>query len=146
MSFNDSSVAAAIAARVATVSVPSGVAPIRGATSSPPDVLQVLPYAVILPSSDNIVYGASSRVLTVNYIVRLYLGSETDFARRFPALHAYRTALRDIFLGATTLSGLVDQASVISTTITTDDYGGNNLVVVDVNVEVVKGEPYNATA
>jgi hypothetical protein len=146
MSFNDASVATAIAARVATVTVPSGVPPIRGATANPPDVLQVLPYAVVLPSSDTIIYGASSRILSVTYIVRLYLGSETDFARRFPALHAYRTALRDIFLGSTTLGGLVDQASVVGTSIGTDDYGGNNLVVVDINVEVTKGEPYNASA
>jgi hypothetical protein len=144
MSYTDSAVAAAIAARVATVTLPAGVAPIRGATSSPPDVLQITPYAIVLPAGDSIAYGAASRILTVSYIVRLYLGSTTDYARRFPALHAYRTALRDIFLGATTLGGLVDQASVVSTSIGTDDYGGNELVVVDVIVETVKGEPYDA--
>lgn len=146
MSFNDQQVAAAIAAQVATVTVPANVPAIRGATSAPPDVLQVLPYAVIIPSGDTIIYGASSRILTVSYIVRLYLGSPTDFARRFPALHAYRTALRDIFLGATTLGGLVDQVSVVSTSIGTDEYGGNELVVVDVNVDATKGEPFNASA
>lgn len=146
MSYNDASIAAAIASRVATVSVPSGVAAIRGATSNPPDMLQVLPYAIVLPSSDSIIYGSSSRIITGNYIVRLYLGSPTDFARRFPALHAYRTALRDIFLGATTLGGLVDQASVTGTSIGTDNYGGADFVVVDVTVEATKGEPYNASA
>jgi len=146
MSYNDASIAAAIAAQVATVTVPAGVSAIRGATSAPPDNLQVLPYAIVLPGGDQIQYGAASRIITGNFTVRLYLGSPTDFARRFPALHAYRTALRDIFLGATTLGGLVDQASVTGTSIGTDDYAGNELVIVDVTVEVTKGEPYNASA
>jgi hypothetical protein len=146
MSYNDAAIAAAIATRVATVTVPAGVPAIRGATSTPPDVLQVLPYAIVLPGSDQIIYGAASRIITGTFTVRLYLGSPTDFARRFPALHAYRTALRDIFLGATTLGGLVDQVSVINTSIATDDYGGSELVVVDVTVEATKGESYNASA
>lgn len=144
MAYTDSAIAAAIAARVATLTVPASVPAIRGATSTPPDNLQTLPYAIVLPGGDDIAYGASSRIVRGTFTVRLYLGSPTDFARRFPALHAYRTALRDIFLGATTLSGLVDQASVTGTSIATDEYGANEYVVVDATVECVKGEPYNS--
>lgn len=146
MSYDDAAIAAAIATRVATVTVPATVPAIRGATSTPPAALQVLPYAIVMPGPDQITYGASSRIVTTTFTVRLYLGSPTDFARRFPALHAYRTALRDIFIGSVTLGGLVDQASVISTSIATDDYGGTELIVVDVTVEATKGEAIATSA
>lgn len=146
MSFDDAAVAAAIAARVATVTVPDGIAPIRGATSTPPDNLAVTPYAIVVPGDDDITYGAQMRVTRVTFTVRLYLGSPTDFARRFTALHEYRNALRDIFLGATTLGGLVTQASVTGTSINTDEYGANEYVVVDATVDCTKGETYDASA
>lgn len=146
MAFDDAEIAAAIAARVATVTVPDGIPAIRGATSTPPDNLAVTPFAIVVPGDDDITYGASARIVRATFTVRLYLGSPTDFARRFTALHAYRSALRDIFLGATTLDGLVDQASVTGTSIGTDEYGANEYVVVDVSVDCTKGEPYTATA
>jgi hypothetical protein len=146
VSYNDASIADAIATRVATVTVPASVAAIRGATATPPDNLQALPYAIVLPGSDSIIYSTSSRIVVGTFTVRLYLGSPTDYARRFPALHAYRTALRDIFAGATTLGGLVDQASVTGTQIAHDEYGANEYVVVDVTVECTKGEPFSFSA
>ena len=146
MPFNDVAVAEAIAQRVATIEVPSGIAPIRGASSTPPDNLQVLPYAIVIPGSDNITYGAAAKITSVQFTVRLYLGSPTDFARRFPALHTYRSALRDRFLQAVTLGGLVDQASVISTNIGQDQYGTNEYVVVEAIVEATKGEAYDSEA
>jgi hypothetical protein len=146
MSYNDSAVAEAIAQRVALITVPAAVPAIRGATSTPPDVLQVLPYAIVVPGQDNITYGAAAKITSVQFTVRLYLGSPTDFARRFPALHAYRSALRDQFLQDVTLGGLVDQASVISTTIGQDQYGSNDFVVVEAVVEATKGEAYDSAA
>ena len=146
MAYNDSAVAEAIAQRVALVTVPAGVPAIRGATSTPPDVLQVLPYAIVVPGQDNITYGAAAKITSVQFTVRLYLGSPTDFARRFPALHAYRSALRDQFLQDVTLGGLVDQASVLSTTIGQDQYGSNDFVVVEAVVEATKGEAYDSQA
>jgi hypothetical protein len=146
MAYNDSAVADAIAQRVAGITVPGGIAPIRGATSTPPDVLQVLPYAIVVPGSDSITYGAAATITAVQFTVRIYLGSPTDFARRFPALHAYRSALRERFLGAVTLGGLVDQASVISTSIGQDAYGSNDFVVVEAVVEATKGEAYASQA
>lgn len=140
MSFVDSSIAAAVADRVATVTVASTVAAIRGATAAPPDKLQVLPYAVILPSSDRVEHYASARKVTCSFTVRLYLGSPQDFARRFPALHTYRTALRDIFVGDVTLGGLVDLATVDSTRIGADMYAGDEFVTVEATVTCVKGE------
>jgi hypothetical protein len=140
MTFLDSSVASAIAARVATVSVASSVAAIRGATAAPPDKLAVLPYAVVLPSSDRVEHYASARKIVCYFTVRLYLGSPQDFARRFPALHTYRTALRDIFVGDVTLGGLVDLASVESTRIGADSYAGDDYVTVEATVTCVKGE------
>lgn len=146
MPFNDAAVAEAIAQRVAQIEVPASVPAIRGATSTPPDVLQVLPYAIVVPGQDNITYGAAAKITAVQYTVRLYLGSPTDFARRFPALHSYRSALRDQFLQDVTLGGLVDQVSVISTTIGQDQYGSNDFVVVEVVVEATKGEAYDSEA
>lgn len=146
MAFQDADIAAAVATRVATVTVASTVPAIRGATAAPPDKLQVFPYAVVIPSSDSITYYASSRKVACNFIVRLYLGSPQDFARRFPALHAYREALRDIFIGDVTLGGLVDLATVEGTSIGVDNYGGDEFVTVDARVSAVKGEMINGQA
>jgi len=146
MAFLDADIAAAVASRVATVTVASTVPAIRGATAAPPDKLQILPYAVIVPAYDSIDYYASSRKVSCSFTVRLYLGSPTDFARRFPALHAYRSALRDIFIGDVTLGGLVDLATVESTRIGVDSYGGDEFVTVEATVKAVKGEVIDAQA
>ena len=146
MAFVDADIAAAVADRVATVTVASTVPAIRGATAAPPDKLQILPYAIVVPSGDSITYFASSRQVSCNFTVRLYLGSPTDFARKFPSLHAYRTALRDIFIGDVTLGGLVDLASVESTRIGADSYAGDEFVTVEATVKAVKGELINAQA
>jgi len=146
MAFLDADIAAAVASRVATVTVASTVPAIRGATAAPPDKLQILPYAIVVPSNDSITYYASSRQVACYFTVRLYLGSPTDFARRFPALHAYRSALRDIFIGDVTLNGLVDLASVESTRIGADSYAGDEFVTVEATVKAVKGEMIDAQA
>lgn len=146
MAFPDADIAAAVASRVATVTVASTVAPIRGATAAPPDKLQVMPYAIVAPSGDQIDYYASSRKVSCNFTVRLYLGSPTDFSRKFPALHTYRAALRDIFIGDVTLGGLVDLATVESTRIGVDSYGGDDFVTVEATVKAVKGELINGEA
>jgi hypothetical protein len=82
----------------------------------------------------------------VTYTVRLYLDTIADMTRRYQALAAYRSWVRDLYNGAVTLGGQVDQAGVTSTSTGTDEVGGIEYLVVDATVECVKQEAVSFTA
>jgi hypothetical protein len=148
MAISDLAIAQAIATKAALMTVGATYAPIRGATATPSENLPTLPYAFVLPGPDSVSYGSGggNRLITLRFTVRLFLGSQTDYARRFAALHAYRTAMRDFLVTSVTLGGLVDSATVSGTDIGTDSYGGDDFVTVEASVEVTKLDPVNSVA
>jgi len=143
---NDYATAQALAARGTAVSAPVGFASVRAAYAVPQESLGVTPVIIVLPSGDSMEYGGQTRRATVTYTVRLYLDTIADLPRRYVALHTYRAWLRDLYSGAVTLGGQVDQCSVIATELGTDEVAGVQFLTVDATVECVKIDAVAFTA
>lgn len=143
---DDVAVAQALAARTLAVQAPTGYAAIRNAFAFPPSAISAVPAVVILPWNDSIEYGSQTRRVVCTFKVRVYLEPIADLQRRFQMLHAYRTWLRNAYNGAVQLGGLVDQASVVSTEMNTDDLGGESYLTVEAVVDCTKQEAVALTA
>jgi hypothetical protein len=143
---DDVQVSKALADRALDVNPPTGYPAFRTAHAFPPESFGATPALVVIPGSDSIEVGGQTRRTTVTYTVRLYLDTIADMARRYEALAAYRTWVRDLYNGAVTLGGLVDQAGVTATQTSTDEVGGIEYLVVDATVECVKQEAVAYTA
>ena len=135
---NDYAIAQALAARGTAVSAPAGYSALRSVYAVPQDSIAATPALMITPSSDSMDYGGQTRRATVTFVVRIYLDTIADLPRRFVALHTWRAWLRDLYGGAVTLGGLVDQCSVVSTELGTDEVAGVQFLTVDATVECVK--------
>ena len=143
---NDVAVTQALAARVTAVSGPTGYAPIRKAYAFPPDAISQTPACLVMAQGDAMEYGGQTRRTTVTFAVRIYLEPVADLARRIQMMTAYRTWLRDLYNGAVTLGGLVDQASCVSTDLGADEFGGVNYLTVEARIECVQQEAVSFTA
>ena len=132
---NDLTIHQALAARSAAATPPAGYA-LRAVHATPPDNVPVVPAVVLVPGSDTISYGASNRttVLTINAV--LYVNEQADMQRKYADLLTWRTWLRDVVLGDTTLGdGLVAQASCTATDIGTDTYADAQYLTVSATIE-----------
>lgn len=143
---NDLAVAQALAARATAAAAPAGYASVRQASAVPLDSIAATPSVLVLPGADSIETGGQTRRTTLTYTVRLYLEPIGDIARRTQALYAYRSWLRDLYNGAVTLSGQVDQAAVTGTSLGTDEVAGIDYMTVEATVECVKQEAVSFTA
>lgn len=143
---NDVAIAQALAARGTAVAGPAGYAAFRTAHAFPPDSLGATPALVVIPGNDTVEVGGQTRRTTVTFTVRLYLDTIADMPRRYQALAAYRSWVRDLYNGSVTLGGQVDQAGVTSTSTSTDEVGGIEYLTVDATVECVKQEAVSFTA
>lgn len=143
---NDLAVAQALAARATAAAAPAGYASVRQASAVPLDSIAATPSVLVLPGGDSIETGGQTRRTTLTYTVRLYLEPIGDIARRTQALYAYRSWLRDLYNGAVTLSGQVDQAAVTGTSLGTDEVAGIDYMTVEATVECVKQEAVSFTA
>ena len=143
---NDLAIAQALAARATAATSPAGYAAVRQASAVPLESIGATPSILVLPGSDQIETGGQTRRTVITYTVRLYLEPIGDIARRTQALYAYRTWLRELYDGAVTLSGNVDQAAVTGTTLGTDEVAGIDYMTVEATVECVKQEAVNFTA
>lgn len=143
---DDVAVSQALADRFLAVAGPSGYAEIRKAYAFPPDAIAASPAAVVIQGSDQIEVGGQTRRTVLTFTVRLYLEPVADLARRMQLVSAYRTWLRNLYNGAVTLGGLVDQTGVTSTDVGAEDYAGVQYLTVEAQVDCVKLEAVNYTA
>lgn len=143
---DDLAVATALAQRAVSVPGPAEYAAVRNAYAVPQDSIGATPAVLVLPGADSIETGGQTRRTTVTYTVRLYLEPVGDIARRSKTLYAYRTWLRELYDGAVTLSGNVDQAGVVGTALGTDEVAGVDYMTVEATVECVKQEAVGFTA
>jgi hypothetical protein len=73
-------------------------------------------------------------VLTINAV--LYVNEQADMQRKYADLLTWRTWLRDVVLGDTTLGdGLVAQASCTATDIGTDTYADTQYLTISATIE-----------
>jgi hypothetical protein len=143
---NDLAIAQALAARGTAVASPVGYAAMRAVYAVPQESLGATPALVVVPAGDSMEYGGQTRRATVTFTVRIYLDTIADLPRRFTALHVWRAWLRDLYGGAVTLGGSVDQCSVTSTELGTDEVAGVQFLTVDATVECVKLDAIAFTA
>ena len=78
----------------------------------------------------------------------MYLQPQADLARKYADLMAWRTWLRDSLTDGVTLDGAdaVAQASVISTSIGTDQWADQDYLTVTASVVISAVEAFNASA
>lgn len=143
---DDLAVAQELADRVSAVAGPTGYAAVRAAYAVPQESIGATPAILVLPGSDSISTGGQTRRTTLTYTVRLYLEPIGDIARRSRTLYAYRKWLRELYDGAVTLGGEVDQAGVTGTSLGTDEVAGIDYLTVEATVECVKQEAVGFTA
>lgn len=147
MSFNDVTIINALAAHLTAKTPPTGYA-LRQVHAYPPDNLAVVPAVVIIPADDSINYGAANRQITLNLTATVYLQPQADLARKYADLMAWRTWLRDSLTDGVTLDGAdaVAQASVISTSIGTDQWADQDYLTVTASIVIAAVEAINASA
>lgn len=147
MSFNDVTIINALAAHLTAQTPPTGYA-LRQVHAYPPDNLAVVPAVVIIPADDSINYGAANRQITLNLTATVYLQPQADLARKYADLMAWRTWLRDSLIDGVTLDGAdaVAQASVISTSIGTDQWADQDYLTVTASIVIAAVEAINASA
>lgn len=143
---DDLAVAQQLADRALAVAGPQGYAAVRASYAVPQESISATPAVLVLPGVDAIETGGQTRRTTVTYMVRLYLEPISDIARRSKTLYAYRTWLRELYDGAVTLGGEVDQAGVTGTNLGTDELAGIDYLTVEATVECVKQEAVAFTA
>jgi hypothetical protein len=147
VSFNDVTIINALAAHLTAQTPPTGYT-LRQVHAYPPDNLAVVPAVVIIPADDAINYGAANRQVTLNLTATVYLQPQADLARKYADLMAWRTWLRDSLIDGVTLDGAdaVAQASVISTSIGTDQWAEQDYLTVTASIVIAAVEAINASA
>ena len=147
MSFNDVTIINALAAHLTAKSAPTGYT-LRQVHAYPPDNLAVVPAVVIIPADDSINYGAANRQIALNLTATVYLQPQADLARKYQDLMAWRTWLRDSLIDGVTLDGAdaVAQASVVSTSIGTDQWADADFLTVTASIVISAVEAINASA
>lgn len=147
MSFNDATVIAALAAHLSAATPPTGYT-LRQVHAYPPDNLAAVPAAVIIPADDSINYGAANRQISLNLTATVYLQPQADLARKYADLMAWRTWLRDSLIDGVTLDGTdaVAQASVVSTSIGTDQWADQDYLTVTASIVISAVEAISASA
>ena len=147
MSFNDVTIINALAAHLRAATPPTGYT-LRTVHAYPPDNLAVVPAVVIVPADDSVSYGAANRQVTLNLTATVYLQPQADLARKYADLMAWRTWLRDSLIDGVTLDGAdaVAQASVISTSIGTDQWAEQDYLTVTASIVIAAVEAINASA
>jgi hypothetical protein len=135
---NDLSVANALAERLRIWGEPAEEQALATVYPVPPNTIGTWPSIIIYPDADTITYGASTRITTLSYRIRLYLRPNADLTRRLTTLLRWRSHLRTAFDGNASLGGLVDAVNVTQTSLGDEEYAGEPMVYAEATVEVIK--------
>ncbi len=143
---NDATVLNALAAHYRAATPPTGET-IRFVSAYPVEAIPASPAIILFEGSDTITYGASSRNTTIQVQAILYLPL-LEYARQYERTATLRAWMRDSLLDGVLLDGTsgVGQASVVSTTTDTSDYGDAPFIAVTANIEITGVEAIAPTA
>lgn len=143
---NDATVLNAIAAHYAAKTPPTGET-IRFVSAYPVESIPASPAIILFEGSDSVSYGAASRNTTIQVQAILYLPL-VEYARQYARTAALRAWMRDSLLDAVLLNGTdgVGQASVVSTTTDSSDYGEASFITITANIEITGVEAIAPTA
>ena len=144
---NDLTIHAAVAARLAAATPPTGYA-LRATHATPPDNLAVVPAAVCVPGGDTISYGAGgARTTVLTVTVSIYLNEVADMGRKYADLLTWRAWIRSVFDGQVQLNTAgVAQAIVSGTTIGTDTWADTTYLTVSAELQISILEGVNVSA
>ena len=137
----DLAIARAIASRLEVWGEPAEEQRLGTVYPVPPDSIGTWPSIVVYPDADSLTYGASTRITTITYRIRLYMRPNADLTRRLNSLLNWRAHLRQAFDGNASLGGLADACRVTETRLGDEEYAGEQLVYAEATVEVTKVEP-----
>ena len=143
---NDAVVLNALAAHYRAATPPTGET-IRFVSAYPVEAIPATPAIILFEGSDSVTYGAASRNTTIQVQAILYLPA-LEYARQYARIAALRAWMRDSLLDGVLLDGTdgVGQASVVSTTTDSSDYGEAPFVTVTANIEITGVEAIAPTA
>jgi len=143
---NDAVVLDALAAHYRAATPPTGET-IRFVSAYPVEAIPATPAIVLFEGSDTITYGAASRNTTIQVQAILYLPA-LEYARQYARISTLRAWMRDSLLDGVLLDGTsgVGQASVVSTTTDSSDYGEAPFITVTANIEITGVEAIAPTA
>jgi hypothetical protein len=143
---NDAVVLDALAAHYRAATPPTGET-IRFVSAYPVEAIPASPAIILFEGSDSVSYGAASRNTTIQVQAILYLPL-VEYARQYARTATLRAWMRDSLLDGVLLDGTdgVGQASVVSTTTDTSDYGDAPFITITANIEITGVEAIAPTA
>ena len=143
---NDAVVLNALAAHFRAATPPTGET-IRFVSAYPVESIPASPAIILFEGSDTIAYGASNRTTTIQVQAILFLPL-VEYARQYARISTLRAWMRDSLLDGVLLDGTdgVGQASVVSTTTDTSDYGDAPFVQITATIEIIGVEAIAPTA
>ena len=143
---NDAVVLNALAAHFRAATPPTGET-IRFVSAYPVESIPASPAIILFEGSDTIAYGASNRTTTIQVQAILFLPL-VEYARQYARIATLRAWMRDALLDGVLLDGTdgVGQASVVSTTTDTSDYGEAPFVQITATIEIIGVEAIAPTA
>jgi len=143
---NDAVVLNALAAHLRAQTPPTGET-IRFVSAYPVESIPASPAIILFEGSDTIAYGASNRTTTIQVQAILFLPL-VEYARQYARIATLRAWMRDSLLDGVLLDGTdgVGQASVVSTTTDTNDYGDAPFVQITATIEIIGVEAIAPTA
>jgi hypothetical protein len=143
---NDAVVLNALAAHFRAATPPTGET-IRFVSAYPVESIPASPAIILFEGSDTIAYGASNRTTTIQVQAILFLPL-VEYARQYARIATLRAWMRDALLDGVLLDGTngVGQASVVSTTTDTSDYGDAPFVQITASIEIIGVEAIAPTA
>lgn len=120
-------IGAAIAARYAAQTPPSGESALRLATDDAPGQINLTPALVVFAGDEAINWGpVRTRVSECEFAVRLYFGQDADFPVRMARMSKWRRALLDAIVGQIQLGlAYVDWCELRTVTVIEAEYGGS---------------------
>lgn len=141
-------IGAAIAARYAAATPPSGQDALKLATDDAPEQLGFTPALVVFVGDETIEWGpVRTRVSGADFVARLYLPQDAPFPTRMARLSKWRAALLDAVVGQIQLGlSYVDWCELRSIAVVEADYAGTQYDALDLTHLVRIREQVNAAA
>lgn len=148
--------AAAIAAKYAALTPPTGYQAVRLATADLPqhltpgrgsDTVKPRPVVLVFPDQATLIPGSGQqRVTDARFLVRFYYAVQRDLARETNALRKWLTVLQDAHKQGLTLGGTVTYCRTVGWRIGTLRYADRDYSGVELQVAVGAAEPWSPTA
>lgn len=139
-------IATAVAARYSSLTPPAGLGAIRKATGDLPQAIGQVPVVLIWPEEGELRAGTGSRLGDHLFFARFYFGLTRNLERETKACRRWLSVLLDAHKDAVQLGGLVASVRTITWQIGQMEYAGKTYTGIELGLQVVTTEPWDATA